>query len=31
MAGDPPVSALLVLAGYAIVFGLLAVRYFKWG
>ena len=28
--GFPPVSPLLVLAGYAIAFGMLAVRFFRW-
>lgn len=28
--GFPPAKFLLVLAGYALVFGLLAVRYFRW-
>lgn len=28
--GFPPARFLLILAGYALVFGTLAVRYFRW-
>jgi hypothetical protein len=27
----PPATSLLVLVAYAVIFGLLAVRFFRWG
>jgi hypothetical protein len=30
MTGFPPVSARVVLAAYAVIFGVLAVRFFRW-
>jgi ABC-2 type transport system permease protein len=30
LQGFPPVAPLLVLAGYAVAFGFLAKRYFRW-
>jgi hypothetical protein len=30
LTGFPPVQPLLVLAGYAVVFGFLAKRFFRW-
>ena len=29
-SGFPPASSLLVLAAYTVIFGALAVRFFKW-
>jgi hypothetical protein len=30
LTGFPPAAPLLVLAGYAVVFGFLAKRFFRW-